>query len=104
MVRGKGDGKGNDGQGGRWSEERGTVKRRRKRERWTVDKDMMERGKGDVKGNDGQGGRRSEERGTVKRRRKRERWTVEKGDNGEWKLGRYSVDGKGDDGEWKGGR
>ena len=33
MERGKGDGKGNDGQGGRRSEERGTVKRRRKRER-----------------------------------------------------------------------
>ena len=28
----------------------------RQRERWTVDKGMMERGKGDGKGNDGQGG------------------------------------------------
>ena len=63
MERGNGDGKGNDGQGGRRSEKRGTVKHRRKRERWTVDKGMMERGKGDGKGNDGQGGRRSEERG-----------------------------------------
>ena len=50
MERGKGDGKGNDGQRTRWREE-----------------------KGDGKGNDGQGGRRSEKRGTVKHRRKRER-------------------------------
>ena len=33
IDRRKGDGKGNDGQGGRRSEKRGTVKRRRKKER-----------------------------------------------------------------------
>ena len=71
MERGKGDGKGNDGQGGRRSEERGTVKHRRKRERWTVDKGMMERGKGDGKG------------------------TIDNGGDGQRKGG-----GKGNDGQW----